>query len=71
MMTINERIEQLKETTALAWESAYSFRETFGYDSSQYCRQVASACAYRDALEIITGQEWYYNSMHNDMRVCD
>lgn len=70
-MVNDERINQLKEDTALAWERAYGFEKTFGYGSSQYMCQVARACAYRDALEIVTGLQWYYNSTHNDMRVCD
>ena len=71
MATMNERIEQLKEMTADAWCLAYLFRDKFGDNSKSYTRQVAQACAYSNALTVVTGKSWYYNSCADEMRVCD
>lgn len=45
-----------------AWCTLYDYRERYGWDNESADRQLVEAVTYINALEYITGCEWYYDS---------
>lgn len=60
-------IEALKEICCKEWRAFYL---TEGRNLMEVeAIQLARACHYTDALEIVTGKEWYYNCIDNEMQI--
>ena len=57
-----EGYERLVRECSDAWYALYDYRERYGWDSEIETSQLAEAVTYINALEYITGHEWYYDS---------
>lgn len=61
-------VEALKEKCAEEWRAAYTHIEESDCDIIKHS-QLAQAYYYTDALEIVTGREWYYNRLNKAMQI--
>lgn len=57
-----ERFESLIDVTSNEWARYYDYVERYGVNSTCAKLYRRSACAYIDALEMVTGYAWYYDS---------
>ena len=57
-----EGLERLIQECSDAWWALYDYRERYGVDSECADRQLVEAVTYINALDYITGREWYYDS---------
>lgn len=56
-----EGYERLVRECSDAWETLYDYRERYGWNNETVDRQLVEAVTYINALEYITGHEWFYN----------
>lgn len=57
-----EGFERLMRECSDAWYALYDYRERYGWGSEIEDKQLTETIALHNAIEYITGQEWYYDS---------
>lgn len=68
MMTQTEMLDAIKKSTAEKWSELLEYEIAFGYDDPSTKSELHAACTLLKLLENVTGKQWYYSSLDDEMK---